>query len=74
MLAVLQQHVHLSHTCCTTTCLQVAEGLSPSHPSDFSYCLVPVMDIPGEDLVAHFDKSFKFIDEAVGKSGAVLVQ
>ena len=46
----------------------------PSHPSEFQYRTVPVQDMPGEDLVAHFPRVFEFINEAVSKQGGVLVQ
>lgn len=29
---------------------QVAEGLGPSHPDDFSYCNINVQDSPGEKV------------------------
>ncbi|GLC50548.1 hypothetical protein PLESTB_000392000 [Pleodorina starrii] len=57
-----------------THVLQVAEGLTPSHPGeDLSYRTIQVADLPSEDLVAHFGRCFDFISEAHDKGGGVLV-
>lgn len=52
--------------------LQVGEGLCPTYNHEFEYEGVGIMDVPDEDIVAHFAKCFKFIDEHVN-AGGVLV-
>lgn len=56
----------VNSSCAALLCMQVAEGMCPSHPSDFTYCMVAVQDHPSEDLVAHFPRAFAFIDSAIG--------
>lgn len=49
--------------------VQVADGMTPSHPDKFAYCSLEVADLPSVDLVSHFSRCFKFIDEALSSNG-----
>ncbi len=48
--------------------------MSPSHPGDFQYLSVPVLDASSENLFKHFPEVFDFISKAIDQKGAVLVQ
>lgn len=50
--------------------LQVGDGLRPSFPSRFTYKQVHVDDDEREDLVAHFQACFDFIEQAHASPGA----
>ncbi|XP_010532705.1 PREDICTED: dual specificity protein phosphatase 1 isoform X1 [Tarenaya hassleriana] len=56
-----------------THILTVAGSLRPSHPNDFVYKIVPVVDKEDTNLAQYFDDCAGFIDEAKKQGGGVLV-
>lgn len=53
--------------------LQVLSGLNPCFPSDLTYKVVNVMDVPWENIQKHFHTCIKFIKEAITNGGTVFV-
>ena len=53
--------------------LQVLSGLNPCFPSDLSYKIVNVMDVPWENLAKHFSTCNKFIKNSIDQGGTVFV-
>ena len=68
-LGFTETHSSYSDMLATCTPVQVAEGMQPSHPDQFTYTTVQVQDTPSEDLVAHFAKCFAAIDDARAQGG-----
>lgn len=56
-------------TLTSNACMQVADGMTPSHPHQFAYCSLEVADLPSVDLVAQFTTCFDFIDQALNTQG-----
>ncbi|OMO85361.1 hypothetical protein COLO4_21655, partial [Corchorus olitorius] len=56
-----------------THILTVANLSVPSHPKDFVYKTIEVMDREDTNLMRYFDECFSFIDEAKRQGGGVLV-
>jgi protein-tyrosine phosphatase len=56
-----------------THVLQVLAGLNPCFPSELSYKVIPVMDVPWENLGKHFKNSNRFIKEAISRGGGVFI-
>jgi len=52
-----------------THILQVGEGLTPTHEGIFVYKQIHVDDDEREDIVAHFQKCFDFIEDAHSSPG-----
>jgi protein-tyrosine phosphatase len=51
----------------------VLAGLNPCFPADFKYKVVPVLDVPWENMSKHFQASIKFIKSVVEMGGNVFV-
>ena len=63
--ALLEAH-GITHVCC---CIDVR----PRFPDQFKYVTLPADDSPTYNIAQHFDKTFRFIDEAVTRGGGVLI-
>ncbi|CAH1788616.1 unnamed protein product [Owenia fusiformis] len=63
---ILEQH-DITHI------LNVASMIENWFPDDFKYLKIEILDIPESDISKHFPECFKFIDEALGSKGRVLV-
>lgn len=55
-----------------THVLCVAGGLPQPYPGEFSYLTVAVNDSPAEDITAHFEACFAFLDSAFSSGGALV--
>nr|XP_020663426.1 dual specificity protein phosphatase 19 [Pogona vitticeps] len=56
-----------------THVLNVAYGVENAFPHDFTYKMIPILDLPETDIVSYFPECFEFIEEAQLKNGVVLV-
>ena len=56
-----------------THILQALGGMEPCFPGQFKYCVLQVMDVPWENLGAHFMKAVMFIKGALAQGGTVFV-
>ena len=56
-----------------THILQALGGMSPPFPGQFKYKVLQVMDVPWENLGAHFMKAVMFIKDALACGGVVFV-
>jgi protein-tyrosine phosphatase len=66
-------NLHLLKQYGITHILQVLAGLNPCFPADFKYKVVPVLDVPWENISKHFQASIKFIKSVVEMGGNVFV-
>lgn len=56
-----------------THILTMAAGIRPLYKKEFKYKVVNIMDLPTQNILAHFDKAIEFINKAVTSGGRVLV-
>eukprot|EP01113_Clastostelium_recurvatum_P047884 TRINITY_DN8609_c0_g1_i2.p1 TRINITY_DN8609_c0_g1~~TRINITY_DN8609_c0_g1_i2.p1 ORF type:complete len:220 (-),score=23.21 TRINITY_DN8609_c0_g1_i2:4-642(-) len=56
-----------------THILNVATGITESHPGVFMYKEVQIMDLEEVIITSYFDQCFQFIDDAMARKGQVLV-
>jgi protein tyrosine phosphatase len=55
-----------------THILQVANGIKPMFPKQFTYKVISVADVSSQSLIRHFPAAISFIKEGM-RSGGVLV-
>jgi protein-tyrosine phosphatase len=51
----------------------VLNGVNPCFPNDLKYKVIPVMDVPWENLSQYFAPATKFIKNALAMGGSVFV-
>ncbi|KAF9179950.1 hypothetical protein BGZ50_006573 [Haplosporangium sp. Z 11] len=56
-----------------THIIQVADLALPRFPGSFVYKCIPVPDMDETNLIKHFPDTYKFIHDAIGNGGKVLV-
>jgi len=56
-----------------THVVNVACGVAPAYPKDFTYLHIPLLDCVGENIQDHFHKTSKFIAQAIAEGGRVLI-
>ncbi|KAF7638010.1 hypothetical protein Mgra_00002463, partial [Meloidogyne graminicola] len=56
-----------------THIINVATGVKCLFPKNIIYLSLTVLDVPTENLKRHFDKSIKFINNAIENNGKVLI-
>lgn len=56
-----------------THVLQVAQGIQPFFPSDFTYKVIKVNDVSSSNLIRHFPAAIAFIKAGIASGGSVLV-
>jgi len=71
--------VYAAHNTCElkkhniTHVVNVACGVAPAFPQDFTYLQIPLLDCASEKIQDHFHKTSKFIQEALDNKGRVLI-
>ncbi|CAI2366887.1 unnamed protein product [Moneuplotes crassus] len=66
-------NLHLLRKNKITHILTMAAGIRPLYRKEFKYKVVNIMDLPTQNILAHFDKAIEFINKAVASGGRVLV-
>jgi len=56
-----------------THIVNVACGVAPAYPEDFTYLHIPLLDCASENIQDHFHKTSTFIQNALEEGGRVLV-
>nr|CAG8434824.1 935_t:CDS:2 [Entrophospora candida] len=57
-----------------THILTVAENIQPTYPESYHYKLISIRDFATENILIHFEKAFKFINQALAHpKGAILI-
>ena len=56
-----------------THILQVAAGIKPLFPRDFTYKVINVADVSSSSLIRHFPSAISFIKDGMTRGGGVLV-
>ena len=69
--AASDQNTLTSHG--VTHILNVAPGIPRAFPESYTYCEVPILDLPDTDITQYFPQCFKFIDDVRADGGRVLV-
>eukprot|EP00026_Physarum_polycephalum_P013698 Phypoly_transcript_14126.p1 GENE.Phypoly_transcript_14126~~Phypoly_transcript_14126.p1 ORF type:complete len:192 (+),score=18.49 Phypoly_transcript_14126:359-934(+) len=53
--------------------VNVACGVAPAYPNDFTYLHIPLLDCASENIQEHFHKTSAFIESALAGGGRVLI-
>jgi len=56
-----------------THVVNVACGVAPAYPQDFTYLHIPLLDCASENIQTHFHKTSEFIHNALAGGGRVLI-
>ncbi|KAJ2340903.1 tyrosine protein phosphatase yvh1 [Coemansia sp. RSA 2618] len=59
--------------CGITHILSIASHYVPSHPTEFTYKLISIDDLPEENIIQYFPQTNRFIGHALKEGGRVLV-
>ncbi len=54
----------LPHTCRVKYILNITKEIDNFYPEEFKYLNIRLYDVPGSELMKHWDKTFRFIKEA----------
>jgi len=71
--------VYAAHNTCElkkrniTHIVNMACGVAPAYPQDFTYMHIPLLDCASENIQDHFHKTSAFIQEALDQGGRVLI-
>ena len=52
--------------------MNLATGVDNIYPDHFTYLKLPLFDLPDQDIISYFPKTFEFIDEG-RKEGCVFI-
>ncbi|CAG8659698.1 16781_t:CDS:2, partial [Acaulospora morrowiae] len=56
-----------------THVLTVAKFIPPAYPESYTYKIINILDHTKEDIMKHFEETYKFIQQALDGQGKVLV-